>query len=143
MRFSANFERDWNFFLANRHRLTFCGEHVPPPQPSDGGLSAKEFFYRLDSLGSKATSDLSCREPDLLVEIVRFKKALNLQIKMWADGFSDFLEPVSYYMNELNVPPPWVEAALRGMIARRGSDDAHHRPRPQVVERDQSTPPSS
>lgn len=84
--FSVSYERDWAFYLNSRTVFTFCGKpdkdlatKIKPDFSS--GSSAKLCFKELDSRGVV----LGCSEPELLLEVLRTKAAINWQIKQWSE----------------------------------------------------------
>lgn len=107
-KYSLAFERDWEFYLKNSDKFTFCGENIEWPFDVNG-LSAKECFFIYDSRGEIKKS---C-EIELLIKILTTKKAINLQIKQWAEGMYDMGEPIEYYLKEFIEAPHWVEDGLR------------------------------
>jgi len=135
--FSPQFERDYTFYLSNKDTFTFAGSDlkiqygiqfpgepeligkdddgkditVPFPIPySSTGKSAKVCFYQLDSEGRCKP----CVEPQLLAEILTCKAAINLQIKMWAQGRAEYtlakFELLEYL--ESYQAPEWVFKAI-------------------------------
>lgn len=135
--FSPQFERDYAFYLSNKDNFTFAGSNIKidfgiqfPGEPelieknedgkdnavpftipySSTGKSAKVCFYQLDSEGKCKP----CAEPELLVEILTCKAAINLQIKTWAQSRAEYtlskfelLEYIEYYK-----APEWVLKAI-------------------------------
>lgn len=135
--FSPQFERDYTFYLSNKNNFTFAGSDlkkdygiqfpgepdltekddegndivVPFPIPYlPTGKSAKVCFYQLDSEGRCKP----CAEPQLLVEILTCKAAINLQIKIWAQSRAEYTlskfelqEYLDYYK-----APEWVFKAI-------------------------------
>ena len=79
--------------------FTFAGVRV-----NANDVSPKDAFFRLDTRGQK---DISSSEPELMSEVIRCKKSINLHIKMWVEGFEDMMEGIDYYS-----PPPWVEISF-------------------------------
>ena len=79
MKFSKNFERDYNWYLKYKDIFTFSGS--PPKEIKQGDkYTAKEAFYLYDSQGKLVETT----EPMLLQEIFKCKEAVNFQIKEWA-----------------------------------------------------------
>jgi hypothetical protein len=135
--FSPQFERDYTFYLSNKDTFTFAGTNVKrdygiqfpgEPEPiekdDDGndqvvpfsipysptGKSAKVCFYQLDSEGKCKT----CSEPELLMEILRCKSSINLQIKIWAQSRAEWTLAkfeLQEYM-EFYKAPDWVFKAI-------------------------------
>lgn len=117
-KFSPNFERDWNFYVANKDKFTFCGQIIPEIAEDPNGKSAKECFHALDSRGVLPP----CRESKLLWEVIRAKKSINFQIKAWAEDYEymwlDF--PVQEMLKSFEGSvPDWVGDALRKQIKKR------------------------
>lgn len=71
------------------------------------GLGARAVFRRFDSTGKLAPT----RQPNILDAALRGKKMLNMQIKMWAEGWQD----VSLFelMEEYDWLPSWVWDSFR------------------------------
>ena len=107
---SKKFDRDWLFYRKNRHKFTFCGVQVDTPQYGAYTPVAKECFRSFDTSGKVPKY---CREPQLFMEILRCKKSINFHLKMWAEGYNDYLMGIKEYLNELIDPPLWVEKSLR------------------------------
>lgn len=131
--FSPNFERDYTFYLSNKDRFDFAGTDVkrdygiqfpgePEPLDEEGktlpfaipysptGKTAKVCFYKLDSEGKCKP----CSEPDLLVQILRCKASVNLNIKIWAQSRAEYTlskEELQEYM-EFFQAPEWVFKAI-------------------------------
>ena len=114
MKLSAKFIRDWDFYLNNREKLNFPGVEVPIPEFDADGISAKEAFYIFDSTGNLPP----CSQPGLLKAVIVCKKAINLQLKMWVEGFLNMGEVIEYYMREFRNPPPWVEKSFRNQLTK-------------------------
>ena len=115
MKLSAKFIRDWNFYLANKAKFNFPGVEVPIPEFDSDGISAQEAFYIFDSTGKLSP----CSQPGLLKAVIVCKKAINLQIKMWVEGFLDMGEVIEYYMAEFFQPPDWVEKSFRNQLVKQ------------------------
>jgi hypothetical protein len=132
---SSQFIRDYEFYFSNKDKITFSGTNIKkdfliqfPNDPPDlgkdedgktifwkipyniNGFSAKMCFYSLDSIGKYE----KCSEPELLVQLLNCKMAVNLQIKMWAEGRADGtlclieLEQYCAFYNS----PEWVLRAV-------------------------------
>lgn len=78
MKYSKNFERDYDWYLKYKDTFTFSGS--PKKEIKIGKLTAKECFYIYDSTGKLE----GCSEPKLLQEIFLCKESINFQIKEWA-----------------------------------------------------------
>lgn len=136
-KFSPQFERDYKFYLSNKHIFTIPGSFIKndfgiqyPGEPeliqkdedgndvvipfsipySASGKDAKRCFYLLDTNGEKHP----CSEPQLLVEILTCKAAVNLQIKLWAQGRADctlFKFELEEWLADFKAPE-WVLKAI-------------------------------
>lgn len=119
MKYSQNFDRDWDFYTKNIGKFTFWGgDHIHEPKFDDNGLDAKAYFHKLDSQGLKKVEKLSCKEPALVSEVLRFKKGLNFHIKQWVEGYDDMLMGIGDYMAEFIDPPDWVAESLINQLAK-------------------------
>ena len=84
MKFSKNFERDWQWYLENKDVFTFSGS--PPKEIKKGNkYTAKKAFYLYDSQGKLVETI----EPELLQQIFKCKESINFHIRMWAEGRAD------------------------------------------------------
>jgi len=108
MKYSTNFDNDWNFYVRHIGKFTFSAEAVPLQPLDPNGKSAKECFFRFDSTGKW----LPCKEPELLRDVLTTKKSINFQIKQWVEGAYDILEGPDYYLAEFDNPPEWVKNSL-------------------------------
>lgn len=143
-KYSSNFERDFKFYLFNINNFSFAGSNIrrdygiqfPNEKPQEtinnetgevvhltfripydeNGKSAKDTFYKLDSQGKSS----ACREPQLLLDILICKAAVNLQIKQWAQGraeytlsLADLKEIINYYKC-----PEWVLKAVESQKSK-------------------------
>ena len=88
MKYSKNFERDYNWYLSVSHIFLFDGSKdyfnkkgIELIQFDKDGKTAKECFYLYDSNGIiKPTC-----EPDKLKTLLKTKGSVNLHIKMYAE----------------------------------------------------------
>lgn len=135
--FSPQFERDYAFYVSNKDTFTFAGSDIkrdygiqfpgelepiekdengienPVPFPipySPTGKNAKTCFFQLDSTGKCKP----CSEPELLMEILRCKAAINLQIKTWAQSRAEWTLSKSELLEYLESyqAPEWVFKAI-------------------------------
>lgn len=113
-RYSAAFNRDWEFYLVNSQKFTFCGSDVPEQNYDPDGVDAKIAFYELDARGVVVPTN----QPELLRTVIRCKKSINFNIKQWADGSDVFMRP-GEYLDEFVNPPDWVLQALERAILKR------------------------
>lgn len=141
--FSPQFERDYNFYFNHKDTFTFAGTDVKrdyniqfpgEPEPmevdDDGvlkplpftvpysptGKSAKVCFYQLDSEGKCKP----CSEPELLVQILRCKASVNLNIKIWAQSRAEYTLPLIELQEYLDFyqAPDWVLTAIENQKAK-------------------------
>lgn len=91
-KYSASFERDYDFYLSNKNKFTFCGTVTPKHKAifDQNGKTAKQVFYLIDSCGKNQPT----KEPDLLNELLLCKASINFQIKQWAEGRADGTLPL-------------------------------------------------
>lgn len=81
MKYSKNFERDWNWYVEYKDVFTFSGSlnrHLLID--FDEGKGAKECFFILDSQGKLNPTN----EPELLSAVIKCKESINFQIKEYA-----------------------------------------------------------
>tara|TARA_R110000744_G_scaffold52493_1_gene112471 strand:+ start:491 stop:865 length:375 start_codon:yes stop_codon:yes gene_type:complete len=88
MKYSKNFERDYNWYLSVSHIFSFDGSKdyfnkkgIQLIQFDEEGKTAKECFYLYDSAG---IIKQTC-EPDKLKTLLKTKGSVNLHIKMYAE----------------------------------------------------------
>jgi len=88
MKYSINFESDYNWYLSVANFFNFDGtdeyynkKGIKIIQHNDNGLTAKECFYLYDSQGIIKET----KEPDLLRILLKTKGSVNLHIKMYAE----------------------------------------------------------
>lgn len=112
--YKEKFERDYQFYLTNKNKFKFAGCVISPPPYDEKGVDAKQAFFVFDSQGKLKP----CREPDLFVELMTCKKAINLQIGMWADGQEDCLIPIEELLEEFISPPDWIQEAIVNQIEK-------------------------
>ena len=88
MKFSKNFERDYNWYLKYKDVFAFSGSPQKGIKRGDK-YTAKEAFYLFDSQGKTVATV----EPELLQQIFKCKEGINFQIKQWVEGLSDYNFP--------------------------------------------------
>ena len=88
MKYSKNFQRDYDWYLSVKDSFCFDGtdkyynkKGVPLIQYDKNGKSAKECFYSYDSQGVIKPTN----EPELLKTLLKTKGSVNLHIKMYAE----------------------------------------------------------
>lgn len=91
MKYSSNFDRDYNWYFKNKDTFTFSGSI--PKKIQLGIKTAKECFYIFDSQGKLE----ACSEPKLLQQILLCKESVNFQIKEWAqDRAKGYLPKIEF-----------------------------------------------
>lgn len=95
MKFSKNFERDYNWYYKYRFEFNFCGSLNPNhvPIPDENGKSAKEVLYNIDTYGK----NIGCNESELLNELLLCKASINFMIKMWAETRAEGTLPLIFF----------------------------------------------
>ena len=100
MKYSKNFERDYNWYLKYKDIFDFSGS--PDSKElvikDENGLTAKECFYYRDSTGVIKPT----KEPILLAQIYKCKESINFHIKMWAETRAEGTLPKIEFENELS-----------------------------------------
>lgn len=108
MKYSKNFERDWEWYYKYKDIFIFSGS-LNKEVNLGFKYSAKECFYLYDTQGK--TED--CLEPILLQQIFKCKESINFQIKEWAqDRAKGYLPKIEFeeIIKEYNLLPWMVEA---------------------------------
>jgi hypothetical protein len=95
MKYSDNFERDYNWYLKYGHIYKFDGSLDPIVIYDEHGKDAKYCFYKYDSTGKLPPTN----QPNLLVDIIKAKRSINFHIKMWAEGVAERISFMSEFMN--------------------------------------------
>jgi len=117
MKYSKEFERDYNFYLSNIDNFNFCGRILKYKITFDkNGKTAKEVFFDIDSRGKISP----CSQPELLYRLILCKASVNFMIKQWADGVwrhlwfpSDTQEVMECYHC-----PEWVKIAIENQYQK-------------------------
>ena len=107
MKISKKNRRDYDFYVANK-RFTFTGTAAKVFPLAEDGRTAIECFVSMENTGKL----LPCCEPELLSAVLQTKGAINHQIKQWAEGQLDMLEPIEELLKSFIDPPKWVEKSL-------------------------------
>lgn len=93
MKYSANFLRDFNWYLKVRHVFTFDGQPERDIIYDRGGIDGRRAFYFFDSVGRLKPT----RHPNLLKALLKTKGSVNLHIKMYKeDRLKGLLSPVEF-----------------------------------------------
>jgi len=115
MKFSKKFEEDYQFYLNNLDKQ-FLRNIFKLPIYCKDGLSAKEVFYLYDSRGVLK----SCKDVELFKSLINIKKNINLQIKMWVEGYIVCGIPINEYLNCFKGQiPVWVKKSLVNQINKK------------------------
>lgn len=115
MKYTKNFNRDWDFYLNHSDMFTFSGASPKVFEYDPDGPDAKETFYRWES----DCVLVPTKEPELLQRIHITKGSVNFHIRQWVEGFEDFMEPIEFYLESFTNPPKWVRKALEGSLVRK------------------------
>lgn len=98
MKYSKNFDRDWDWYNKYKDIFTFSGspntrhEHYKKIKQGNK-YTAKEAFYIYDTQGKT----LGCAKPELLQQIFKCKESINFQIKEWAqDRAKGYLPKIEF-----------------------------------------------
>lgn len=116
MKYSKNFERDYNWYLKVSTIFTFDGtkdyynkKGVELIQFNENGKTAKECFYLYDTNGIITPT----KEPEKLKILLKTKGSVNLHIKMYAeDRARGYLPKIEFdkICLEYNLPDWFIEA---------------------------------
>ncbi len=80
-KYSANFNRDFNWYLSVRNFFDFSGA-IPDKIVFDkSGITGKQAFLKYDSEGKL----LPTKHPTMLAKLILLKGGVNLHIKMYAE----------------------------------------------------------
>lgn len=92
MKYSKNFDRDYNWYFKYREEFNFCGSIEPKFKAIEdiNGVGAKEALFSIDTHGK----NIPTKEPLLLNELLLCKAGINFQIKQWAEGRAEGLLPL-------------------------------------------------
>lgn len=119
MKYSTNFERDYEWYLKYKHIFTFDGNVNTKDKVvfSETGKSAKECFYVFDSQGKIIPTN----EPELLFELHKCKGSINFNIKMWVEGISEGTFVISEFINEYELLQ-WMIKAIENQLKKSMAD---------------------
>ena len=112
MKYSKNFERDYQFYLTNAQKFNFAPDQ-PVIEESSDGKDAKYCFWKFDSTGEM----LACNEPEILRALIICKKSVNFHLKMWASGFTDMEMNIDEYLAEFISSPAWVKVSFEKLLS--------------------------
>jgi hypothetical protein len=115
MKYSKNFERDYNWYLKYKDIFTFDGS---PNRllniDLENGYNAKHCFYILDSTGKL----LSTNEPRLLSELLKCKGSINFHIKMWVEGIAEGISNINEFIEEFELLD-WMIKAIENQLKKK------------------------
>lgn len=118
MKYSKRFNRDYNFYINNLDKFSFCGKKDVSFYPlvifDDQGVCAKEAFYAYESKGKI----LKTNEPLLLMALHKCKASINLHITLWSEGREDGTFPRiewEEYVKEKKLLP-WIKKAVEAQM---------------------------
>lgn len=60
----------------------------------------------------------TCTEPQLVADVLKFKKALNFNIKQWCEGYNDCGMGTQEYVRIFDNPPDWVLESFRNQLKK-------------------------
>jgi hypothetical protein len=96
MNYSAEFDRDFNWYFKMRAKFNFDGSKDYCNKKGQDiivydkkGVSGKEAFYKWDSQGKISPT----RHPNILAMLLKTKGSVNLHIKMYAEDRAHGLYP--------------------------------------------------
>jgi hypothetical protein len=110
MKYSNNFNRDFNWYLQMRHQFNFSGKDEKVVYDKDG-IDGKKAFLLLDSQGKLKPT----RHPNLLKALLKTKGSINLHIKMYAEDRANGRLPKMLFQKEIIdiiKPPQWFVNAV-------------------------------
>ena len=114
IKYSNQFNRDFKWFLKNRHRFNFCGKPLPAIPFDKNGASSKECFYLFDTKGQLVAT----KHPLTAARLLLIKASVNFEIKMKAETIKDgTVAPfeVHEYLSLINAPT-WVYKAVAKQV---------------------------
>jgi hypothetical protein len=117
MRYSKSNERDFSFYLSNRHSFNFSGTLNPvEPVYDKDGVDGKEAFFSIENNGKNKPT----KHPNILSSLLLSKASVNFNIKMWAESRSDGTLPYHLLLDiqrEFKAPD-WVITAVENQKAK-------------------------
>ncbi len=110
MKYSNNFNRDFNWYINVRYHFNFSGALPLDIQFDINGIDGKKAFLLYDSQGILKPT----KHPTLLANLILIKGGVNLHIKMYAEDRASFLLPkpeFEYLCKSINAPD-WFRDAV-------------------------------
>ena len=116
MKYSKNFERDYEWYLKYKNIFTFDGNMNTSDKVifSENGKSAKECFYIQDSQGKI----VSTNEPELLFQLYKCKGSINFHIKMWVEGIAEGVSNINEFIVEFELLE-WMIKAIENQLKKK------------------------
>lgn len=111
MKYTKNFDRDFDWYLSVRHDFSFSGSIGEEILYSKNGVDGKEAFLLLDSQGKRVAT----RHPNILKSLLKTKGGVNLHIKMYAEDRASGTLPKDLFYIEIIKPlkcPDWFVEAV-------------------------------
>lgn len=110
MRYSEQFERDFQWLLSMRHIFDFDGKGLAVIPFDKNGVTGKEAFRRYDSQGKIVPT----RHPNIVQSLIRTKGSANLHVKQYAQGAVEGTIPHAEVREYLRLfgAPEWVFRAV-------------------------------
>lgn len=114
MKYSENFNRDFNYYLSSRHIFNFDGRLDRDIVFDKNGISGKQCFHKFDSEGKLVAT----KHPNLVKALLKTKGSINLHIKMWKEDRNNGCLPryeFNLIVKEYNLPEWAVKAVNKDM----------------------------
>lgn len=111
MKYSKNFNRDFNWYLSVRDKFNFFGSEVVDIIYDRNGIDGKQAFYIWDSQGKMVPT----KHPNILKTLFITKGSVNLFIKMYAEDRAFGILPKELFYSEVVLPfkcPDWFVNAV-------------------------------
>lgn len=105
MKYSRNYNKSFLFYITNLKTLKFCPFTLPQIEYKKDGPDAKEAFFIYESQGKIVPT----KHPRTLFKLLKFKAALNWQVKDWAEGIEDTYVSVEEFLSTFKNPPNWLK----------------------------------
>jgi len=100
MKYSDNFNRDFNWYLKFRHTFDFDGRLDRDIEYDTKGIDGKKAFFLFDSQGKLKPT----KHPNLLRTLLKTKGSINLHIKMWKEDRLNGILPRVLFIEECVEP---------------------------------------
>lgn len=90
MKYSTNFNRDFNWYLSVRNFFNFSGALPQDIIFDKSGIDGKKAFHIYDSQGKL----MPTKHPNILAKMILIKGGVNLHIKMYAEDRANGVFPL-------------------------------------------------